>query len=99
MYERINERISAELVCDTIKGIIMPRRMRWQGRIFTMTSLAYHHKIRIGRTIVHVFHVTDGTMDFRISLNTDTLQWTLEEVADGTTPEQNRTARHAYRYQ
>jgi hypothetical protein len=33
--------------------------------------------------LLHYFSVTDGTLDFRLQCDTDTLHWTLEEVTDG----------------
>ncbi len=84
MTEQINEKISVITVYNRESGMVMPRKIRWQGRIYTMTKLAYHHKIRQGRTIMHIFHVTNGSIDFRINLNTENLHWTLEEIYDGT---------------
>lgn len=85
MNEIINERVSIIVSYDREKAVVMPRKMRWQGRDYVFTRLSYHHKIRMGRTLLHIFHVTDGATDFRLRLDTDTLHWTLEEVCDGTT--------------
>ena len=84
MSEPINEKITVLSVYDRMNGRVMPRKMRWQGRMYRLTKLAYYHKIRQGRTVIHVFHVTDGTMDFRLSCNSENLHWTLEEVSDGS---------------
>jgi hypothetical protein len=80
--EKINERVSVVTVYNRDKGITMPRKMRWQGRDYLMVKLANHHKIRLGRTIIHIFHVTDGHIDFRLSFDTDSLIWTLDELYD-----------------
>lgn len=82
--ENINERVSIITVYNREKGTVMPFKMRWQGREYVMKKLAYHHKIREGRTILHIFHVTDGTSDFKLRLNTETLIWTLEEIYAGS---------------
>ncbi len=84
MNEVIKEKVSVITAYDRMKGSVMPRKMRWQGRDYLFTKLTYHHKIREGRTILHIFHVTDGCEDFRLRLDTDSLQWVLEEVCDGT---------------
>ena len=84
MNEVINEKISVILIYDRMTGIVMPKKIRWQGRDYIIQKLTYHHKIRVGRQMFHIFHVTDGVTDFRIKLDTDTLHWTLEEVEDGT---------------
>jgi hypothetical protein len=80
MTEPIMEKISVITVYNRQTGAVMPYKIRWQGRDYVMKKLSYHHKIRQGRTIMHIFHVTDGAMDFRLSLDTDSLHWMLEEV-------------------
>lgn len=84
MSEKINEKVSILTVFNRTTGRVMPYRMQWQGRTYVMTKLAYHHKARLGRLIMHVFHVSDGKNDYRLLLNTENLQWTLEEVVYGT---------------
>jgi hypothetical protein len=61
-----------------------PKKMIWQGRTYTFTQLAYHHKQRYGRTVMHIFHLTDGSKDFRLRFDTEDLTWFLEEVYDPT---------------
>ncbi len=84
MYELINEKVSVIAVYSREEGRVMPRKIRWQGRDYLIKRLTYYHRIRHGRLLLHIFHVTDGTTDFRLSLNSETLHWTLEEVSDGT---------------
>jgi len=84
MNEMINEKVSVISSYDRMKGFVMPKKMRWQGKDYILIKLTYHHKIREGRNIQHIFHVTDGSMDFRLRLDSETLHWTLEEVTDGT---------------
>lgn len=84
MNEIINEKIDVITSFNRSKGIVMPRRMRWQGREYTLTKLTYHHKVRLGRVVFHIFHVTDGNIDFKLKFDPDNLHWTLEEVCDGT---------------
>ncbi len=85
MNELINEKVSALLYYDRMSGMVTPRTIKWQGRIYNIKKLAYHHKVREGRNIVHIFHVTDGNTDFKLRLDTENLHWTLVEVTDGTT--------------
>lgn len=85
MNEVIKEKVSIITGYDRMKGLVMPRKMRWQGRDYLFSKLTYHHKIRQGRTILHIFHVTDGSIDFRLCLDTENLHWVLEEVCDGST--------------
>lgn len=80
MSERINERVSVILVSDVVQGSVRPYRVRWQGRSYTITTLGYHHTLWEGRTLCHIFSVSTATIAFKLRLNTDTLQWLLEEV-------------------
>lgn len=84
MNETINEKVSVIVSYDREKGIVMPKKMRWQGRDYLFVKMTYHHRLRTGRVLLHIFHVTDGATDFRLKLDTETLQFTLEEVCDGT---------------
>jgi len=81
--EIINEKVSTVSSYNQSNGVVMPRKIKWQGRIYIINRLNYHHKIRQGRTMLHIFHVTDGNIDFRLCFNTNNLHWTLEEVCDG----------------
>lgn len=85
MNEVINEKVSVITSFDKTRNLTMPRKIRWQGRDYLITKLAYHHKIRRGRNICHIFHVTDGSIDFCLNFDSDSLQWVLQEVTDGTT--------------
>lgn len=85
MNEIIHEKVSVITSYDRLKGLVFPRKMRWQGRVYTFTNLSYYYKKREGRNIIHIFHVTDGSVDFKLRLDTENLHWTLEEVTDGYT--------------
>lgn len=84
MFEKLQEKISVITKYDEEKGICMPVKIRWRGRDYIMQKLAYYHKVRQGRTMQHIFHVTDGHLDFRLRMDGDLLSWTLEEITDGT---------------
>ncbi|MCL4374852.1 hypothetical protein M1523_03240 [Patescibacteria group bacterium] len=83
MQETINETVSVIASYQRETGRVMPRKIRWRDRDYLIKQLTYYHRIRAGRTLSHVFHVTDGQTDFRLRLNSDTLGWTLEEICDG----------------
>lgn len=80
MQERINERVDVITVFQTDDGQTRPYRLRWRGRSYTLTQLGYHHTLREGRTLIHIFAVSTDTLSFKLRFNTDTLQWLLEEV-------------------
>ena len=83
MIERIDEKVAVITSYNPSLGRVMPRRMEWRGKTYLITKLGYHHATRDGRRMYHIFAVTDGTTDFRLKLDTETLHWTLEEVSDG----------------
>ncbi len=62
---------------------VFPRKLRWRNREYQITKVAYHHTVRQGRLLYHIFHVTDGTIDFRLIFNTETLHWILEDIVSG----------------
>lgn len=84
MNEIINEKVSVLFSYNRETGQVMPRKIRWQGRDYFISKTAYHHKVKEGKKLWHIFHVTDGNMDFLLKLDTDNLHWILEEVCDGT---------------
>jgi len=83
MIELLNEKVSVVTVFDRNKGEVIPRRLKWNGRIYNITKLGFHHKKKQGTTLLHIFEVTDNNMSFRLKLDTDNLHWTLEGVSDG----------------
>ncbi len=58
----------------------VPTSLYWRGRQYTITNVGLHHITRQGRTLLHIFSVTDGTTAFKLELNTETLGWKLLEV-------------------
>lgn len=64
------------------KNTFIPHKLKWNGRYYLVKKVCYHHMVREGRTPIHVFHVTDGALDFRLAFNTETLRWTIEDIYD-----------------
>jgi len=58
-------------------------KIRWRGREYMITKLAYHYKVWEGRKRMHKFAVSTGALDFRLTYDTENLFWVLEEVTDG----------------
>ena len=83
MNEVIKEKVSVLLIYDRCKNLVMPQKMKWQGRSYIFSRVAFHHTVHEGKKLLHIFSVSDGNMDFRLSLDTESLFWTLEEVSDG----------------
>ena len=84
MLEQIHEKISVITVHDQQKHTVMPAKLKWQGRVYNINKIGFHQKVWDGRNRKHIFFVSTGTMDFKLSYDTEDLIWTLEEVTDGT---------------
>ena len=83
MRETLQEKVTVNLVSNCRTGQVLPKHLGWRGRSYTINKTGLHHTYRSGRTLIHVFSVTDGNTFFRLELNTDTLLWMLTEVSDG----------------
>ncbi len=83
MLEKIHEKIDVITIYRQHEGKVAPYKIRWNGRDYLITKVGYHHKVREGRTVFHVFHVCSDTLAFRLKHDPDTLHWILEEVSDG----------------
>lgn len=83
MIEYINEKVSVVSSYNHEQNRFIPYKIRWRLREYFIKKLAYYHKIHEGRNLIHIFHVTDGNLDFRLRLDSENLDWTLEEISDG----------------
>jgi hypothetical protein len=83
MQEKIDEPISVVMYYNQRKSLVAPYGFCWQGRNYRVKQVGYHHKLRQGNKLNHIYSVTDGQLAFRLKLDTDNLAWTLEEVSDG----------------
>lgn len=85
MQETLHEKASVITVYDHTNGKTFPWRIKWRGRVYTVTQIGYHHTLEHGSTLHHIFSVVAGSLYFRLNLNTLTLIWQVEEVTDGET--------------
>jgi hypothetical protein len=83
MHETINEKIGVITVYDAYKHTTTLYSVKWQGKVHKITKVGYHHAVRDGRTLKHIFSVTSETLAFRLIFDSETLSWTLAEVSDG----------------
>lgn len=83
MNQQIFEPVSVISSYNQEKNRTVPYRIRWQRRDYFVKKITYYHKVREGRTLLHIFHVTDNNLDFRLRFNAEDLNWILEEVSDG----------------
>lgn len=83
MSERIDEFVSVDLLSNHLKGKSYPWVIHWRGARHMITKVGLHHTLRSGRTLYHMFNVTDGNTFFKLRFDTETLGWKLLEVDDG----------------
>jgi len=83
MIEKIHERVSVLVSYNRNQGQTIIHKVRWNGKIYLITQFGYHHKVRSGRNIFHIFHVNTDSISFKLELNTETLVWSVLEVSDG----------------
>ena len=60
-----------------------PKRMEYEGRRVDFTETGLLHPTKKGQRMVHVFDMTDGSADYRLEFDAQSLDWTLVYVADG----------------
>lgn len=83
MSNIINEKISVITTFDPYTGIVFPRKIKWQGRVYKITKIGFHYPMRQGRRLLHYFGVlSENNTSFKLRFDTDNLHWTLEEVID-----------------
>ena len=73
----VDEKVTVGMV-DNI-----PKYIAWNGKSYLIAQIGFHHTCREGRVLYHVFSVTAKALFFRLSLNTETLHWRLQEISDG----------------
>ncbi len=80
MTEAVNESVSVAFWSNHVTRKTFPYSLYWHGRRYLITDIGFHHTYRDGRTLVHMFSVTDGNTFFKLLFNTETLEWRLLEV-------------------
>lgn len=96
MRESLDEPVSVLWFYNAKLHHMQPYRMSWNNQDYVLGKIDFWHKTRHGDTLIHHFSIADtlGQAYFKLALNTDTLQWTLEEymTAHDMTLEYGRTA-------
>ena len=83
MIQKVRVPVSVVLDFDHRRRVCRPTTIVWEGKDYPILKVGLHHTYREGRTLYHVFSVASKTLFFRLVMNTETLFWTLEEIADG----------------
>ncbi len=83
MIQKIKAPITVISIFNHQKRSVIPAVLKWDGKIYKIKKVGFHHSFRQGRTLFHTFSVSSNDTFFKIVLNTDTLFWELEEISDG----------------
>lgn len=76
MTEVINEKVKVGM-SDS------PKWVKWKNRIHQIDKVGLHYTFREGGVFYHIFSVSTKTLCMKLRLDTETLNWKLEEVSDG----------------
>ena len=83
MNLRLSEKIKVIALFDRSDNHLKPVRLQWRNRPYAITEISFHHREKRGRILFHIFSCVTDTLFFRISFDTENLDWLLEEVSDG----------------
>ncbi len=85
MREKLNDPVSVVMYYSAKQRLFRPHMLHWQKRDYAIGEIGFHHQIRDGRVLHHIFECVDDkhTLAFRLNFNTELLSWTLEAVSDG----------------
>lgn len=85
MREVINKEVSVVSFFSAKKRLSLPHLVSWEGREYPVGRIGFHHTVRRGETLYHIYELTDreDVLWMRLALNTANLHWTLEVVSDG----------------
>lgn len=82
----INKRVSVVAIFSdgsTSGSVCYPAKMRYEGREITFSELGLRHPTAKGKRMIHVFDMSDGSADYRLEFDAESLTWTLVAVLEG----------------
>jgi hypothetical protein len=85
MRELINEEVSVVSYFSARKRLSLPHIVSWRNREYAVGKIGFHHTIRDGNTLHHIYELVDGEehLWMRLNLDTSNLHWKLEAISDG----------------
>ena len=85
MREKVNDAVSVVMYYSAKQRHFRPHMIHWQNRDYMIGEIGFHHQVREGRVLHHIFECADDrkSIAFRLNFDTATLGWTLETVSDG----------------
>ena len=82
MIEKIGQKVSVNFNYNAATGEAAPRLLKWHNALYRIEKIGLHYTLHRGSTLFHMFSACDANHYFLLSLDTKTLTWTLEEIAD-----------------
>jgi len=79
MYEKVAEPI--DVLVAFRKERVEPMTFKWANRYYQVRKVNLVHSERHGRERVVYFSVSDDANAYRLAYSTDSMKWTLEEMA------------------
>ena len=85
MREKINEEVSVVMYYSAAKRLALPHLIHWQNKDYGVGKIGYHHTVKEGSTLHHIYELVDDqeSLWFRLNLDTSNLHWKLEAISDG----------------
>ena len=85
MINKIKEPVKVLMVFDRNPTEAKVAKIGWQNKTYEVIKLGFHHKEKRGRLLYHIYSVITDTLFFRLVLDTENLEWMVEEISDGAT--------------
>ena len=82
----INERVDVVAIYEIGKDAsknCTPYKMRYKHQDIVFEKRAFHHPTAQGKRMIHVFDMTDGSNDYRLEFDAESLTWTLVAMIEG----------------
>jgi len=83
---QINERVDVIALyrkSADISTLCYPCKMKYRGQDIEFTELAFRHPTEQGKRMIHVFDMSDGSNDYRLEFDAESLIWTLVSMIGG----------------
>jgi hypothetical protein len=79
----INEEVEVVAVFSKGRKALVPKKVRWQGKVYDITECGVWNPRRKGREFHHFITAATNAICFYLDVNAETMRWTLLETSDG----------------
>ena len=80
MKIRTNQKIKVLSMYDPLYGTTIPQQITWGGVNHQVSEIASYRARKYGAVTIHQYLVTDGSFDFYLSFDSETLSWKVSEI-------------------